>query len=387
MQILQVGKYFYPEKGGIETVTKSIYEELNDGQTKVDVLCFSRRRKTTRLKDGNSFILKCGSFFRIASTSISFGFLRQFKKLRNNYDIIHLHLPNPLGAIALYLYPPKGKVLVYWHSDIVKQKFLYSFFRFFEKKALERADLILGTSPVYVQHSAPLQPFLHKAGYLSCCTDDGCFSVHQAEVERIKDFFGNRKIIFSLGRFIYYKGFEYLIEAARFLPEDYVVVIGGGGPLKSKYLKLINSLNLSNKVFLISDIPFSDVGNYYSAAHTFCLPSTEKAEAFGVVIAEAMCFSKPVVATKIHGSGVAWVNLDGITGFNVSPRNSEQLAAAILRIDAEGLYESFAKNARHRFIEKFTISSMGDELRAYYNSLLHPQTGMVKDIRAKVMSS
>src|SRR4051812_32282720 len=200
-KVLQVGKFFYPDKGGIESTTKFIFDHFLQDENVNDVLCFKRGKGSQKIYYGKSFVLKCGTAFEVASTPVSFKFLYWFRKLRNNYDIIHIHSPNPLAAIALYLFPANGKVLLHWHSDILTHKFLYFLFRPFEKHLLKRADLILGTSPVYVQHSPFINKYDYKANYISSSTEDNNFQVDEERVKEIKNEYDNRKIIFALGRF------------------------------------------------------------------------------------------------------------------------------------------------------------------------------------------
>lgn len=384
-KVLQVGKFFYPDKGGIESTTKFIFDHFVNDQNVNDVLCFKRGKRSQKIHFGKSLVLKCGTSFQLASTPISFKFFYWFRKLRNNYDIIHIHSPNPLAAVALFLFPVKGKVLLHWHSDILTHKFLYLFYRFFEKHLLKRADLILGTSPVYVQHSPFINKYDYKANYISSSTEDTNFTVDEERVQEIKNEYDGRKIIFSLGRFIYYKGFEYLIEAAKYLPDDFVILIGGAGPMKEKYVALIKQLNLYNKIFLLSDISQQDLGNYYKACDVFCLPSTEKTEAFGLVLVEAMVFGKPIIATNIPGSGTSWVNVNNVTGINVEPKNSKALAEGILKIMEPANYKTFSINARHRYEEKFTNAKFNEKLEKYYLQLIEPSTALIKQLKRKVI--
>ena len=384
-KVLQVGKFFYPDKGGIESTTKFIFDHFVHDENVNDVICFKRGKGSQKIYYGKSFVLKCGTAFHVASTPISFKFFYWFRKLRNNYDIIHIHSPNPLAAVALFLFPPKGKVLLHWHSDILTHKFLYFFFRSFENHLLKRADLILGTSPVYVQHSPSISRYDFKANYISSSTSESNFEVNEERVNEIKNEYDGRKIIFALGRFIYYKGFEYLIEAAKYLSDDFVILIGGAGPMKEKYVALIKEYNLYNKVYLISDISQNELGNYYKACDVFCLPSTEKTEAFGLVLVEAMVFGKPVLATNIAGSGTSWVNVNNVTGINVEPKNGKALAEGVVKIMEEGNYKRFCINSRKRYEEKFTNTKFIDKLIMYYIQLIEPATAVIKQLNRKVI--
>lgn len=384
-KVLQIGKFFYPDKGGIESTTKFIFDHFIHDENVNDVLCFKRGKGSQKVYYGKSFVLKCGTAFEVASTPISFKFFYWFRKLRNEYDILHIHSPNPLAAIALYLFPVKGKVLLHWHSDILTHKFLYLFYRPFEKYLLKRADLILGTSPVYVQHSPFINKFDHKANYISSSTEDTNFEIDDERVQEIKNEYDNRKIIFALGRFIYYKGFEYLIEAAKYLPDDFVILIGGAGPMKEKYVALIKDYNLYNKIYLVSDISQKDLGNYYKACDVFCLPSTEKTEAFGLVLVEAMVFGKPILATNIPGSGTSWVNLNNVTGINVEPKNAKALAEGILKIMEDGNYKTYSVNARNRYEEKFTNKKFINKLKNYYSEITETKAALIKQLNRKVI--
>ena len=103
------------------------------------------------------------------------------------------------------------------------------------------------------------------------------------------------------------------------------------------------------RVFIIQDVTQEDIGNYFEACDVFCLPSCQKTEAFGIVLVEAMLFGKPIVSTAVPGSGITWVNANGITGFNVEPKNGLALAQAITSIVEDGLEKTFGENGRQRF--------------------------------------
>ncbi len=180
-----------------------------------------------------------------------------------------------------------------------------------------------------------------------------------------------KKIIFSLGRLVYYKGFEYLIDSAKYLSEDYIILIGGIGPLYKELDNKIKLLKLENKVKLLGRIEDNDLGNYYEACDIYSLSSIVKSEAFGIVQIEAMSFSKPVIATKIKGSGVDWVNKHKESGINVNPKNGEELANAIKKIISNhNLYKKYSQGAKNRFEENFNREIMVESIYKLYSELL-----------------
>ena len=366
-KILQVGKY-YSLKGGIETVTQSLVDTLQNDHS-IDVLCFSQDATTYRSKVDSSTIWESGTFFSLLSSPISFKFFKHFRRLRNEYDILLIHTPNPLASVALLCFRTKAKVVVQWHGDILNKGMFYSLFRPIERRVLQRADLVLATSAVYIEHSPALTEVKEKCRVLPLGINQKNLMSNLELVAEIRKKYKGKKIIFSLGRYVYYKGFEYLIEAGKYLPDDVVILIGGYGPQKNVYENLIETLLLQDKVRLVPELNHGTWGSYFAACDVFCLPSFEKSESFGIVLLEAMSFSKPIVATNIPGSGTPWVNKHGYSGLNVPIKNSREIATAVQTILRGDKYEEYCKNSRNRFDEHFTEEKMVSRLLDFLGDL------------------
>lgn len=82
-----------------------------------------------------------------------------------------------MAAFALRFSGYKGKVILHWHSDIVKQKYLLKLYKPFQDWLIKRADLIVGTSPIYVQESPFLKNVQNKIACLPIGSD---FNNHSA---------------------------------------------------------------------------------------------------------------------------------------------------------------------------------------------------------------
>ena len=119
------------------------------------------------------------------------------------------------------------------------------------------------------------------------------------------------------------------------LSDDCVVLIGGEGELLPVYRKLIAARGLGDKVHLLGHVRGADLPSHVEACDVFCMPSTVRAEAYGVAMVEAMVMGKPIVATDIAGSGVPWVNVHGQTGLNVPVREPAALADALHELLAD----------------------------------------------------
>jgi rhamnosyl/mannosyltransferase len=167
-----------------------------------------------------------------------------------------------------------------------------------------------------------------------------------------------------------YKGFECLLRAASTLGDDAVILIGGEGPLRGALESLVGELGVADRVKLLGHLTGRDVELHMRACTAFCLPSVQKSEAFGIVQIEAMRAARPVVSTRICGSGVDWVNQDGVTGYTVPTEDPEALAQALSRVASDAALASrLGSNGRKRYEELFTARRMAEKTREAYLSL------------------
>ena len=368
MKILQLGK-FWPILGGVEKVMVDLAGGLTARGVACDMLCAVAEGEPQEIPlNGCGKVFAVPTLFKAKSTMISPAMIERLRHIAADYDIIHVHHPDPMAALALKMSGYKGKVVLHWHSDILRQRMLLKAYRPLQSWLLDRADRVICTSPNYAAGSKELKRVADKLQ----CVPIGIVPVRpdrQGAGEWGRRL-GDRKVVFSLGRLIPYKGFDNLILASRSLPDDYVTVIAGSGPLKEKFEKLIAEKDLKDKVLLLGRISDEDRDALMGAASVFVLPSVEKTEAFGIVLIEAMSAGVPVVATKIPGSGTSWVNADGISGINVACNDPEALARAIIKVvDPLNHPDSFAVNARRRWEELFTMDRFIDNIAQIYRSL------------------
>ena len=371
MKILQFGKFYYPVFGGMERTMYEITEGFNARGIQCDVLCSNTRPVKEISVFNNYTVYRAASYGLINSAPISPQLISKLWKVHKEYDIIHVHHPDPMAFLALYLVRPSAKVIIHWQSDIVRQAVMLKFFLPLQNWVLKRADRIIAASDAYAQHSTYLKPHLEKVDIIPIGISEEEFQTDENSVDEIRKHYQNKKIVLAFGRLVTYKGFDYLIEAAQYLSDDYVILIGGGGPEEKSLSEKINTLKLADKVHLLGHIEDSKKYNYFQAASIFCLPSVTKAEAFGIVLLEAMALGKPIVSSRIEESGMVWVNQDHVTGLQVPPRSPVELAEAIEKIgNNPELYQQFSKNARKRFSELFTQKTMIDTLNRLYETLL-----------------
>lgn len=377
MKILQIGK-FYPIRGGVEKVMWDLTEGLAAQGVACDMLCCMRKGAAIDEKDlplyrmedglhtfrfsGGSRVICVPSMGKLAGTMISPAMVRWLRSHQAAYDIIHIHHPDPMAALALRLSRFKGKVVLHWHSDIVSQRLLLKLYQPLQAWLIGRAAVIVGTTPVYLEASPWLKGVQEKCRAVPI----GIRPVPVAPEREvaIRKRFENNVLILSIGRLVPYKGFSCLIDAMRYLPESFHLVIGGGGPLREPLAKQIETNGLSQRVFLEGYLPAEDIPAWFRAAQVFVLSSVLKTEAFGIVQIEAMSCGTPVVSTRIPGSGVAWVNQDGVSGRTVLPENPKALADAILDIVSQRKH--FSEGASRLFEARYTLRQMVDAMQEIY---------------------
>jgi len=172
-------------------------------------------------------------------------------------------------------------------------------------------------------------------------------------------------VIFTLGRLIKRKGFNYLISAMKIVTEkrkDVLCFVGGSGPLKDKLQKQINELNLQNHVKLIGFVPDELLPIWMNACDIFVLPSL--AEGNPTVMFEALGCGKPFVGTKV--GGVPEIITSEDYGLLCEPANPEDLAEKILT----ALDKEWDVGKIREYAEKYTWENITREILDIYDTLL-----------------
>ncbi len=369
MKVLQFGKFYPPCFGGIERVIEEFTEGLNMYGVSSDVLCANTALRSTHeikelTKNISYQIFRSASFGKLASTAMSPSLVVLLKRLSQQYDIIHIHHPDPLAALALYIVRPKAKVVLHWHSDIIQQKHLLKMYHPLLLWLINRSDLIIGATNEHLQHSDYREFFGSKSVVIP-------YALTPKQGETIPNLLEKDKFnIFSVGRLVYYKGFEYLIDCAHYLDECFKISIGGDGALRNVLQKRIINANLEKKVVLLGGVSQNELYSYYQSCDIFVLPSIYRSEMFGLVQLEAMSFKKPVISCNVEKSGIAYVNQHQKSGLLVPPKDSKALARAFLQLYNNSFeYHQLAQGAAQR-VQEFLPQNIIPKLIAAYQSIL-----------------
>ena len=384
LRVLQFGRFNNAEQnGGIERHMQLLCTGLAALDVDVtylvagDSLCSTDSRISTaagsyRLVEAATL----GTYFSTAASPMQI--LKALLMHRKEpFDVVHLHFPNPLAHLASFFLPKSIKRVITWHSDIVRQKRLLALYLPLLQRVTLRADALIAATPAHFTSSTQIPTGYppskrHVIPYgrdfsdlaLTPPTAELCASLKT----KAKSATTSGHIIFALGRHVYYKGFDVLLEALSSV--DAQLILGGDGPLKTELHQQAERLGISHKVTFTGSIPEADLAAYFNACDVFCLPSVAQSEAFGLVQLEAMACGKPVVCTLLN-NGVNVVNQAGVTGLAVPVRDAAALAAALnTLLNDDALRSKLGKQAKAHAISGYSLSAMSNSHLALYHRLL-----------------
>jgi glycosyltransferase involved in cell wall biosynthesis len=367
-RVLHVGKYYPPSVGGIETHLHALCRELA-GSVDVRVLAASETGHDDNSEYEGVPVERLKPQLTIAGAPVCIAMARRIGAA--DADVVHLHLPNPPAVLAYLLSGHRGPLVVTWHSDIVRQRVLGAAFAPIERRILARAAAVLATSPNYVLSSRALSRHRDRCRVVPYGIDVERFRKHDSAADEIRARAGSRPIVLAVGRFVYYKGLEFLVRAMKDV--DAALMLVGAGPLRPALEREARTLGIGARVIFAGEVPNDRVAPYYQAADVFALPSVARSEAFGIVQLEAMACALPVVNTRLD-SGVPYVSLDGVTGLTVAPGDPEALAAALNRLLADaGLRARLGRAALERVESEFTLRRMVARTLAAYAEIGAPR--------------
>jgi glycosyltransferase involved in cell wall biosynthesis len=376
LRVLQLGKYYHPYRGGMETHLKMLCEALNS-RIELTVLVSGDQRQTSHAMVDGVRVIRAGTLGRFSAAPIcpSLPFLIG----QIPADIVHIHVPHPTAIMSYFAASRRTPLVITYHSDTIRQRVLGKIFEPFLNRAMAQASIIC-TSPNYLESSHLLSRHRERCHVIPLAIDPSELErPDPGAVAEIRARYGPR-ILLAVGRLVYYKGLEFLIRAMREVSGHLLII--GRGPLREKLQTQARDLGVADRVTLLGEVP--DIQPHYHAADVFVLPSVARSEAFGIVQLEAMACGKPVVNTQLD-SGVPYVSVDGVTGLTVPARDSGALAAALgLLLDRPELRKQYGAAALHRVLTHFSVEGMADAtLRVFEEVAYRPKRTRVGSIRSE----
>ena len=306
---------------------------------------------------------------------------RALRENMKNFDIVHVTSvflsASTLGARYAkkfgkpYLISPRGSLMrepVMRRHRLAKMLYL----RLVEKRNLEQSDAIHFTVPMEREEYEGLGLPLRRALVIP----NGIEPDELNAPERpgaFREKFGipkGKRIILSLGRIDWKKGFDTLIPAfaalLKRIPEAFLVIAGEGGKGYTEEVKaMVSREGIKDKALFTGLLTGQDKAAALNEAEIFTLPSY--AENFGMAVAEAMYAGLPVVITE--GVGIASDVQEAGAGI-VIQKDEQTLTDALAKVmanDAER--KAMGERGRALVKEKFIMPKITNTWIAAYNKL------------------
>lgn len=379
MKILCFGRFYDEIPGGMQRHVEHLFQGLKDEVDYVHLVP-SRNRHGAKFSLHGFPVVRTGSLNIDGSLVISPGLALAARQLHRerHFDLVHLHFPDPMSHLASMALPASIPRIISWHADITRQQKLLKIYQPLLNAAVENAAAIIVATPNHISSSEQLRNIsnpekIHVTPYGFDLTK---YLETSPNTQAIRNRFPG-KLIFTLGRHVYYKGIDVLIQAMTLIDPDVTLLIGGTGPLTKQWQELADQHGLSSRVHFLGMIDEEELPAYYQACDLFCLPATSTAEAFGIVQVEAMASGRPVVSTSLP-SGVSFVNQHEQTGLIVPPGDRVALAGAINTLmNDDALRECLGRQARERALHEFSLEAMASRTKTVYESCLKAKSKKV----------
>ena len=282
-------------------------------------------------------------------------------------------MPFPIGDLAELLSGYQGKVVVWWHSDVVRQKKMMLLYKPIMERFLKRADVIITATQGHIDGSAYLKPYAGKCRVIPYGVDPELEKRADAWLAQrpLKTFPQNEKRpvrFLFVGRLIYYKGCKVLLEAFRRVKSAELTLVGDG-VMTDELKAMAESFHLTDRVHFLGAAEKEELYRQFEDCDVFVLPSIARSEAFGLVQIEAMSYAKPVINTNLK-SGVPYVSVHGKTGLTVEPENVQELADAMnWMVKHPKEREEMGARAKQRVKEEYQITGMLEKTLGVYREL------------------
>jgi glycosyltransferase involved in cell wall biosynthesis len=365
LRILHVYKDYSPVVGGIENHIRVLAEAQAAAGHDVAVLVCDPGGLAGIERRAGVEVIRARRLATALSMPISLH--QPWVAARHRADIVHVHSPFPLGEITALAVRRRTRFVITHHSDVLRQRTALRLYAPLLRHVLRSADRVIATSPRYVESSPWLEPLADRCCVIPLGVDQDRFTpgpgVRRAE-------------LLFVGRLRHYKGLDVLLRALTGLPDIRLRVVGEG-PMGPAWRRLAQDLGVAQRVRFAGEIADTDLPAAYRDAGILVLPSTSRAEAFGMVLLEGMASGLPCIATEV-GTGTSWVVQHGVTGRVVPAGDSDALRGAVAGLVADpGAAAALGAAGRRRIEQHFTEARMNGRILALYRELLgeHPGAG------------
>ncbi|MEO9254827.1 MAG: glycosyltransferase family 4 protein [Tepidiformaceae bacterium] len=278
------------------------------------------------------------------------------------FDVVHLHEPlMPLLPYHFLRYSTSATVGTFHAAKDGGNRF-YGYTTRLTRRWFRKLDGKIAVSPAAVALVSR-----YFAGYYNIIPNGIDFEHFRQDREPLPEFMDGRSNILFVGRPEKRKGLKYLLRAyiriKELEPNTRLIVVGAGD--FSRYERLMEPIG---DVVFREYVPYEELPRYHRSAHVFCAPNTGN-ESQGYVLLEAMAAGMPVVASNIEGfAGVITDELDGVL---VKPKDSDALAAAIIKLLREPVRRAEIAKRGQAQAAHYSWDNIARRVLSYYERLVY----------------
>jgi rhamnosyl/mannosyltransferase len=371
MRILQVGKYYPPYKGGMETALRHICEGLLAQGHEVRAVVAGGGARTSRepLAGRADALVRVATWGTLNSQPLTFGLAGVLGREVDDFapDVVHLHLPNPAACWAWQRLGRRrrGPALAVWyHADITRQRLAGRLVGPLLHRCLGEADGICVSTAALAWTSPLLQRWADKVRVIPFGIDPAPFAASGRA--------GEGPFLF-VGRLVRYKGVLTVVEAVGNLPGA-ELEIAGSGPLADEVARRIARGGWGERIRLLGEVSDEDLPAVLARCRALVLPSLDRSETFGLCLLEAMAAGRTVVTSALD-SGVLEVNTPGVTGWTAPAGDVAAWTRVLAEVQANP-DEARARGAAGREVvrERYHRDRLAQDLVAWYARLTAGRT-------------
>ncbi len=287
-----------------------------------------------------------------------------FVKLARGADILHAHtFPSAIsGIVSKWI--SKRRLVVTIHTSHFLRRAGSAFWRPVFRRIIQNTDYLLTASRSLQRACRDIAPGVRIGTYINSVDTQIFRKVSPA----IKHYDKDKYIIVCPARLVPVKGVEYLLSCIPIVQRELSVevYILGSGPLRRRLESLSRSLNLTNCVHFLGDVPNYDMPGYLSSADVVVVPSV--LEGTSMAILEAMACEQVVVASNVGGSPDI-VNHE--TGALFESGNVAELAERITSLLRKDNRAEMGQAARKRVVSNWSLDKLCQEHEKIYGSLIN----------------
>ncbi len=359
MRIVHIYKDFFPPlAGGITRYLSDIADEAARRGHQVDVHVAGVRHSRRDVLPSGVVVHRHRELARMLSTPIAPGLVRE-PSLHG--DVVHAHMPNPLGELGIALSRRHVPTVVSFHGQLGRQRILEPLYGPVRQRVLDRAAVVFASCDK-MGEAEELASVRSKVEVLPYGVSPSVIAQPAADTHA-----DDRLRVIFVGRLVYYKGLDILLDAMSRVPDASLTIVGEG-PLRSDLEAQAVRLGMQDRVRLAGSVSDQALRELYGSHDAAVLPSVSRAEAFGLSMAEAMASGLPVVSTRL-GTGTDWVNVHEESGLVVEPGDAEALAGALARLVDPAERRRLGAGAQARAHRLFSFDDHVDRLLAVYEEV------------------